>query len=85
MQDIAKPTTLTTPFRESKKNLGFRALLVFGPPELQCSLVKIAKKNLMVVYHTICTVYPFIHNNGILQFFLKVIFSRVLCCVSNCA
>ena len=45
MQDIAKPTTLTTPFRESKKNLGFRALLVFGPPELQCSLVKIAKKN----------------------------------------
>ena len=66
-----------------RKNLGFHALV--GGPSLadafscllQCSLVKIAKKNWMVVYHTICSLYPFIHNNGILQFLLKVIFFAV--------
>lgn len=67
-----------------RKNLGFHAL-VGGPsfalmPSRACSnvhLSKLQKKNWMVVYHTICSLYPFIHNNGILQFLLKVIFFAV--------
>ena len=84
MHDSKSP--LTTPFWKKKPWFSctrWRAqlswCLLVPAPMFTCQN---CKKNWMVVYHTICSLYPFIHNNGILQFLLKVIFFAVF---SNCA